>query len=221
MDALRGGFGTVGSIIRARSMRKLSMHGPPSATDWRQRHPYASEVSDIESTRNSDYMAGVQRHQLYDAPVPRHLQDDATSVTSGGSGLKQQQHKSIKFGTEDLRHLYPAPGGPGQARTDSILLTETAHQTPPPRGASSLAGTAIRALPPPPNPFAEKSKAGATTYVADPVDSSSEEDLSREAQPLTAHRYPHGVPEDDREEREGLVGHSADSSVRLVQPRRV
>ena len=33
MDALQGGFGTIGSIIRARNVRKMSMSGGPPGTE--------------------------------------------------------------------------------------------------------------------------------------------------------------------------------------------
>src|SRR4051794_10029694 len=107
MDALRGGFGTVGSIIRARSMRKsvMSATGPnsPAIEQWRQRHPYASGT---EESRSSVFMPGMQRHQLYDAPVPRDSIITNATSTGGADDISLQSqprrgHKSIKFGDED------------------------------------------------------------------------------------------------------------------------
>jgi hypothetical protein len=128
MDALRGGFGTVGSIIRARSMRKsiISGTGPASPVEqWRQRHPYANSTAE-EPPRDSTIF--MQRHQLYDKPVPGRAQSSlslGTQESGDDISLKSQTpkrgHKSIKFGDQDTRHFYPQPGTPGEARHDWVI----------------------------------------------------------------------------------------------------
>jgi hypothetical protein len=183
MDALRGGFGTVGSIIRARSMRKsiISGTGPmsPAVEEWRQRHPYANSSADDTPRDSTIFISGMQRHQLYDKPVPGRAQS-ALSLGTQGSGddisLKSQTpkrgHKSIKFGDQDTRHFYPQPGTPGDVRHDWVIKGDPyaqdfsrdsyASTTDPTAGGSSrFAGQpstpqsqkAIRPLPNPKVPF--------------------------------------------------------------------
>ncbi|KAG8758755.1 hypothetical protein FRC14_007470 [Serendipita sp. 396] len=124
MDALRGGFGTVGSIIRARSMRKSMIAGGPSSSpaveEWRQRHTYTSGGEESATSANQ-FLSSMQRHQLYDAPVPR--QSTLTMETQSDDislGQPKRGHKSIKFGNEDTRHFYPTPGQPGTVHRDSV-----------------------------------------------------------------------------------------------------
>ena len=222
MDALRGGFGTVGSIIRARSMRKsiISGVGPGSPVDeWRQRRGYASGTEG--STNN--LFSGMQRHQLYDAPVPR---DSVLSNTAGSDDISLQSqprrgNKSIRFGNEDTRHYYPSPGMPGEVHHDSVKTGRdedypsatgsvfSAQQMMPPVGAKA---------PQTRNPF-EDPAPRTRTEAAGLMD-----DEEAEKVPLTAslHRsYPlSGDTVEDREEVSGLGG-AADDSVRLVPSRRV
>jgi hypothetical protein len=233
IDALRGGFGTVGSIIRARSMRKsiASGTGPmsPAVEQWRLRHPYAAEEGN-NSTGNI-FMPDMKRHQLYDAPVPRQstisTSTQGESATSApGQSAKRQTHKSIKFGNEDTRHFYPSPGLPGEARHDSVKVapyTQPMYAASDADGSSIFAGQQsssppqIRPLPQVNDPFQDRlrDRSGST-------DSEDERQRGEEA-PLTAtlHKpYPHsGDRDEDAEERYGLVG-SQNDSVRLVGQRR-
>lgn len=244
MDALRGGFGTVGSIIRARSMRKsiASGTGPmsPAVEQWRQRHPYASGGED---TPTHSQFFGMQRHQLYDKPMPRQssisgaTQDDEISLKSQPP---RKTHKSIKFGDQDTRHLYPSPGVPGVTQTDSIIKSDpyadirdsyvTTNTTA--GGGSSVFSVqqdqpmpqkVVRALPNPRDPFEDpksRDRSSNNMELDKGTDSASEE--GAEEVPLTASLHK-GYPrsrhvDDDREESFGLVTHPSDS-VRLVQPR--
>ena len=76
IDALRGTFGTVGSIIRART-RRMTQNSQNSA-HVRFRPPGAAAPYDSSSTILNAYPnADVTRHQLYDPPVPR---DDVFSI---------------------------------------------------------------------------------------------------------------------------------------------
>jgi hypothetical protein len=83
MDAIRGSFGPVGSIIRARSARRMSQSsGGPNArsrqTGLGAPGPFdgRSWISDNLSAPGTppqqpiDLLAGMKRHQLWDAPVP-------------------------------------------------------------------------------------------------------------------------------------------------------
>lgn len=228
MDALRGGFGTVGSIIRARSMRKsiASGTGPasPAVEQWRQRHPYASGGDD--STNSGIFMPGVQRHQLYDAPVPR---DSVLSNTTGGQGDEislrsepRRGHKSIKFGNEETRHFYPSPGLPGEVRHDSVKVNSYAQDAAYP--SASTGRDSVFSSQQMMSPEALRKQSRANDPFGDPglrVDTAGSTDDEAEEVPLTAslHKsYPHSSDAaEDRQERYGLVDQD---SVRLVSSRR-
>lgn len=122
MDALRGSFGTVGSIIRARSARRMSQNshasyrGRPAGTaapyDPSPLHPYSGHIvsSPIQtSSPLGDHLSGMKRHQLYDAPVPH---EDAVSVNS----QMVNKRPTIKFDSQDMVHQYDRPGT-GENRT--------------------------------------------------------------------------------------------------------
>lgn len=194
MDALRGGFGTVGSIIRARSMRKSIISGTgatsPAVEEWRQRHPYASNATEDTPRDSTGFWSGMQRHQLYDKPVPGRAQSTLSMGTQGSAddiSLKSQPprrgHKSIKFGDQDTRHFYPQPGTPGDVRHDSVMKTDpyardferdsyvSTTDTTAGGGSSMLVGQqqstpqqrAIRPLPNPKDPFEDpRFRAGGT-----------------------------------------------------------
>lgn len=139
MDTLRGSFGAVGSIIRARSARKMSMSassagraGVGSGNGLRSRHgngqngyePYVQEDGSMDP--EGDRFAGMRRHQLYDPPVqmrsPPAAQGDAASLTSSqlvqspGQLGSPRKLPMIKFGDEEIVHSYPAPGKEGDTR---------------------------------------------------------------------------------------------------------
>lgn len=249
MDALRGGFGTVGSIIRARSMRKSVMSqgsSSPAVEQWRQRHPYASGV-DENASGSGIFMPDIKRHQLYDAPVPRDSTFSNNTQDDNDSVRPKRGHKSIKFGQEDTRHFYPTPGTPGVPHHDSVRVSDPYAGAYDYSTASGSINTSTYSSSPNvrngPRPLPSNSSASATAGGAsslsiktsgDPfqdapyrqrerTNSGSEEDDQAEEVPLTASlnkSYPHSKhPEDDQEESYGLVGPPADG-VRLVQARR-
>ncbi|KAI0708954.1 magnesium transporter NIPA-domain-containing protein [Cerioporus squamosus] len=112
MDALRGSFGTMGSIIRARSARRMSMSSRASASI---RSRYSTQPVPPLPLHN-DPLGGVKRHQLFDKPMPSTPEapgDDRVSVASQPSGLGSpfaQRKQTIKFGDEDVVHSYHVPG---------------------------------------------------------------------------------------------------------------
>lgn len=115
MDTLRGSFGTVGSIIRARTAKRMSQSNrhlgtrPPGAAA--PHHPTASWMSS-GLPPPSDGPGGMTRHQLYDAPVPR---DDASSILSTHS--QPAKRTTIKFDDQEVVHSYSRPGQPQSLAT--------------------------------------------------------------------------------------------------------
>ncbi|KAI0028594.1 magnesium transporter NIPA-domain-containing protein, partial [Vararia minispora EC-137] len=150
IDALRGSFGTVGSIIRARSARRLSQASAQQArlagaSSFRATgaglplHPRDAVVSARDSTlgaspRDAILGAGLERHQLFDPPVPRR-DSDAYSL---GSARKQ----TIKFGEQDLVHEYPRgaqrDGAVHSARPSALTHGPSAGVGSPRSGRASL-----------------------------------------------------------------------------------
>ena len=114
IDALRGSFGTFGSMIRARSVRRSSQQSsrfgagglPPGAMA-----PYTSGLPP-QHDDSSFVLDGLRRHQLYDAPVPRDSADVGSLHASSIHSQSHQQHKrpTIKFDSQDVVHSYSRPG---------------------------------------------------------------------------------------------------------------
>nr|VWP02477.1 Thioredoxin reductase (EC [Ganoderma boninense] len=109
MDALRGSFGTMGSIIRARSARRLSMSSRASGS-IRSRYSNQPPLPG----QHDDPLAGVKRHQLFDNPMPatpdgRERGSMMTQPSVLGSPFSQRK-QTIKFGNEDVVHSYHVPG---------------------------------------------------------------------------------------------------------------
>ncbi|KAI0338196.1 DUF803-domain-containing protein [Trametopsis cervina] len=132
IDTLRGSFGTMGSIIRARSARRMSMSSGRGGSTLRGRHVNNNTVLEEEELPHynamgghSDHYNGMKRHQLYDPPVPAtlstspgpigaRLQDDALSNQSSPR-INERKMPTIKFGDEEIVHSYPVPGREGDA----------------------------------------------------------------------------------------------------------
>ena len=133
MDALRGSFGTVGSIIRARSVRRTSQSSHDTPRSVRPRHGFAGGTPDPQG--GTMYM---ERHQLYDNPMPRRHE------SSIGSDLGDPSFRSgtprtptVKFGNQDVAHYYHGPGVPAAARHEVVAR----HGSPIQRQPSSLVDT--------------------------------------------------------------------------------
>ncbi|PPQ73672.1 hypothetical protein CVT24_007333 [Panaeolus cyanescens] len=136
MDALRGSFGTVGSIIRARTVRRMSQSSQRDS-HLRMRPPGAAAPYDGTPSwlRGHD---GMTRHQLYDAPMPR---DDASSIARAESmhSALMSKRPTIKFDKEDMVHSYSRPGDgelsathqPRQALAASLVVHDGYPPLPP------------------------------------------------------------------------------------------
>ncbi|KDQ27408.1 hypothetical protein PLEOSDRAFT_1104099 [Pleurotus ostreatus PC15] len=117
IDALRGSFGTVGSIIRARSARRLSQSSRRTSTpgfaagstayDIEASHAFPDRIVVQSPTAEREALAGMTRHQLYDAPVPRPT---SSALSPPGSPSAIGKRPTIKFDSQDVVHQYSRPG---------------------------------------------------------------------------------------------------------------
>ncbi|TFK24767.1 DUF803-domain-containing protein [Coprinopsis marcescibilis] len=159
MDTLRGSFGTVGSIIRARTMRRMSQNSRQS------RVPGSVPAWDNDEGGTNNPAIGMKRHQLYDAPVPR-FGDDTGSIRAASihSQTDARRRPTIKFDERDLVHSYLRPGQGETATHEHRQAVGTTPTTPsyPPLPAipsGDLIGSDLDALRTP-------SQASFTTNVA-------------------------------------------------------
>jgi len=170
MDTLRGSFGAFGSMIRARTVRRMSQNSrtskhrmrstgtyDPSSLSWASDQARAG--SPIQGLPLNDPLSGLKRHSLYDAPVPR---DDASSVLSFNSASPrptnaQMKRPTIKFDIQDLIHQYDRPGTGDnrathehRATNNSPALRSSAIPTPSDSRIPQTVASQIPKLPPPP-----------------------------------------------------------------------
>jgi len=136
IDTLRGSFGTIGSIIRARSARRMSQSSGISGNSSRLAavgHGAPASSSSFAAS-NFNHYGGVQRHQLFDPPVPRGdvPENDAISLSSHPSTRKAT---TIKFGEQDVVHSYHR----GTTGKDDLATHE--HRIP--RASSPLASSPV------------------------------------------------------------------------------
>ncbi|KAJ3556229.1 hypothetical protein NP233_g12025 [Leucocoprinus birnbaumii] len=185
MDALRGSFGTFGSIIRAKSARRMSQRSsrfgsglPPGAMPpFSPTNLSGGAGSGLPQDEGSLGMNGLRRHQLYDAPVPRN------SIAAGGGGdanslrapsihsLSQQQQlvnkrPTIKFDSQDVVHSYNRPGtGDSKAIHEHRAAVGSPGPVPTPTLSSTPAPipTSYPPIPPPKSPLGPNSNSGAAT----------------------------------------------------------
>ncbi|KAJ7782573.1 magnesium transporter NIPA-domain-containing protein [Mycena maculata] len=223
MDALRGSFGTVGSIIRARSARRLSQASMGS------RPPGAGAPFDRTRHTNSTNPrlpnAGIQ---LYDAPVPGVDPETRSNRSDSSAGRPAvTKRTTIKFDPQDVVHQYH-PTGPGTPRRDeaAIHLHRPALESPglppsdtlpsvdgyPPRGRADttpLAGTGVKGsrelllgdlddAPPPPLSSSGSASSVRLQTVSLP-DAFSAEHPVRSAPPTLVPRFPGARRMDSRD----------------------
>ena len=136
IDSLRGTFGTIGSIIRARSARHISQSSHSTGQSSRLGFPssrFDVERGDSKSSpfaTNLGHYGGMKRHQLFDPPVPRSgaPESDAISLSSQPSARKP----AISFGEQDVVHSYRR----GTVGKDDLATHE---RRAAPHGSSPLA----------------------------------------------------------------------------------
>lgn len=133
MDTLRGSFGAIGSVIRARSAKRMSQSS--RTTSYRSRMQdgeWGPARHHLSSEEDDPRLAGMKRHQLWDAPVPARV----PSV----QGSPLQHRTTIKFDDHDVVHKYAPPGS-----------GETAFHTQQ-RSNSNMNSSTLRGMPYPPPP---------------------------------------------------------------------
>ncbi|KAG7098209.1 hypothetical protein E1B28_000177 [Marasmius oreades] len=204
IDALRGSFGTFGSIVRARSARRMSQNSRASGLQPRPTGAAAAYdpgqpwLSPGKSTSGLP-TDGLKRHQLYDPPVhtpgtpsiaAATKGDDASmrSVPSTNSQIvSHTKRPTIKFDDTDLVHSYHPPGSGAPTRMDPYAT----HEVRPAIGS--------------PSPGLEKQFTGgdgATSYPLEPINTASsklpeETSLLFSGSPTSSEPYdrvPHSAP---------------------------
>ena len=121
VDSIRGSFGAFGSIVRARTLRKMSMNSGRerlagaelrARTSYRQSNPDSVDATPHLSVDTpTSHFGGLKRHQLYDPPVtasPSSLDPPETFGQIQSSPSKRVQ--TIKFGDRDVVHSYARVG---------------------------------------------------------------------------------------------------------------
>ncbi|KAF9010815.1 magnesium transporter NIPA-domain-containing protein [Cyathus striatus] len=109
MDALRGSFGAFGSIIRARTVKRMSQSSRAERGSYRSRPPGAGAPFDNSANATSPIRRDEET-SLYDAPMPKLGDDDAMSMKTASSIGTPNKKPTVKFGSQDLVHQYGRPG---------------------------------------------------------------------------------------------------------------
>jgi len=222
VDSVRGSFGTLGSIIRARTVRKMSMSSARDRSadaELRARisRGHRSNPDSIDATPRvaldplASHFGGLRRHQLYDAPVPSStstLEPPGPSRYVEDSPSKRQQ--TIKFGNRDVVHSYAKVGGDDdrsavhEYRDSNVPLSDV---SPPFRPEDPFAS--INRLP----TIAHSPLSISPPQGFDPVDPVDPPTPEHERNPAStgqhlkspsAKKYPKGIGPDDDEESEQL-----------------
>lgn len=131
MDALRGGFGSVGSIIRARSIQRRrstmssqASHGFPSG--------YSGGAPMHHLTTQG--LAHLPRYQLNDAPM--HDEPETISLapqrtgSSSGAPFPRSRSSTLKFDDQDTVHQYHYTSGPSGQSVHSHVSHEDLRLPP-------------------------------------------------------------------------------------------
>ena len=218
VDSIRGSFGTIGSIIRARTVRKMGMSsGRDRSADAELRARFSrshqSNVDAMDATPRvavdplTSHFGGLRRHQLYDAPVPLSTSTpEPPELPSHIRGSPSRRQQTIKFEDRDMVHSYARVG----VDDDRSATHEYRDSNVPLSGVS----------PPfrPEDPFASINKlpivAGSPLSLSPPqgfdsVDSPSPDhrktgSSTQHLKSASAKKYPKGNEGDDEDESESL-----------------
>ncbi|KAG8684197.1 hypothetical protein FRC08_013817 [Ceratobasidium sp. 394] len=228
VDAIRGSFGTFGSIVRARSARRMSQHSSVGTVRSRRAAHGHTRDDSTNTLKTAPSLGGMKRHQLFDNPVPPLPEDAAERISMhsnvasprGHAAIPQSPKKSttIQFRQQDLAgHDHPDPTD-AESR-QSLALDDFIQRTVSP--VSAPAGISSRPLYD--DPFVPRTAAaGYNSYQLrqDSLTSFTEPNHGRESvspdgadtppqTPGTHGRFQRSYPHDremDREESMSLVG---------------
>ncbi|KAG9084594.1 hypothetical protein FS749_005104 [Ceratobasidium sp. UAMH 11750] len=228
VDAIRGSFGTIGSIVRARSARRMSQHSSVGTVRSRRAAHGHTRDDSTSTLKTAPSLGGMKRHQLFDNPVPPLPEDAAERISMhsnvasprGHAAIPQSPKKSttIQFRQQDLAgHDHPDPTD-AESR-QSLALDDFIQRTVSP--VSAPAGISSRPLYD--DPFVPRTAAaGYNSYQLrqDSLTSFTEPNHGRESvspdgadtppqTPGTHGRFQRSYPHDremDREESMSLVG---------------
>jgi hypothetical protein len=200
----------------------MSMSSPPQGAEaFRHRQPYASSA---DAERHRTLMPGVERHQLWDAPVPSSRASD--SVERISMEPPRQRHRSIRFGDEPLesarKGVHSGPISPTAPRMTGSMLTASPpamrYEGLPPSSNTAVSPFEIV------DPFTETARP--VDYNSPSLESASTDSLDQhvanQARSPHAHSYPRRNSDSDREESVSLVANPDGSSakggdIRLVK----
>lgn len=169
MDALRGSFGTIGSLMRARSARRLSQSSRSTGSvralrgmgvgDGMVGNHDGLPFSSLQHTDHS--YDGLTRHALYDTPMPPLMRGDSTDRESEFtmSSTQSPRRTTVKFGAQDLVHSYAPTGDRSTQAVHALRITSVPANLdtnappsflyPPTSVSASPAGSIPPLLPPP------------------------------------------------------------------------
>ena len=147
MDALRGSFGTLGSVIRARSVRSMRSQSRGPSQQYRFGGHDAEERGGSNELTTQG-LANLPRHQLYDAPVPQPTpplpgvsEDNGASLAplstehSTAQPAMSPRMQTIRFEPTQVAHYYPTTPGKGgavhqQRHNTMSMSTQRGSQVP-------------------------------------------------------------------------------------------
>lgn len=213
VDSIRGSFGTVGSIIRARTVRKMSM-GSSADAELRTRmsRGHRQNIDSADATPRlaldplTSHFGGLKRHQLYDAPVPSQspaLEPPELLTHIEGSPSRRQQ--TIKFGDRDVVHSYARVGGDDdrspvhEYRDSNVPLPGISPPFRPDDPFASMERLPPVAVSPP-----EISPSRSSDPLGLPPDHRGAGSSTQNFRPPSAKKYPRGNEGDDADESEFL-----------------
>lgn len=147
MDALRGGFGSVGSIIRARSIqrRRSTLSSQHSHGFTNSAYTGGTHMHHL-STQG---LAHLPRYQLNDAPM--HDEPETISLApqpTGSSAAARSRASTLKFDDQDTVHQYGYGGPSVHSQVSHEELRSPTHQS----SADRISLPTITELSPAPTP---------------------------------------------------------------------